>query len=287
MSQNTKIPKDLDIDKFIRSIDENVELKGLRVVFFDGQQMEVLREGPPVCDPDLMTIVIRIQMEQPTLHSAEAAQGRDGRFYSELLGGVLNCSAAAIGWAVVGSSSAAAPVTGGSSTFIAVLAWSATAASSVQCGNSAYRLYNEVANPKGNEWIDSQEWYTTTETVLDVLSVLGAAASAGATIKMAIALRRSTGKTMLAVLKGLTRSQRKLLAEEIIRAENPGISNSSLKMMVSAGTYPKRFTNLQISTAVRHQLKDALGAAISFTGSASSGAVKKLVVGVAKSFETY
>jgi hypothetical protein len=40
-------------------------------------------------------------------------------------------------------SSAAIPVSGGSSTAITVLAYGAATASSLQCANSGYRLYND------------------------------------------------------------------------------------------------------------------------------------------------
>lgn len=287
MGHEGQLPANFSADQFLASIDKNVELHGLRVVFFDGQHMHMLREGPPWCGPDLMTVVIKPDLGQATLSSAEAAQTRDGRFYGELLGGVLSCGAATIGWVVIAGSSAAAPVTGGGSTFIAALAWGGTLASSAQCGNSVYRLYNEAVKPSDNDWLDSQHWYTSTSKALDLISLLGAATAVSATVRLALLARRTTGKTMTEVLKGLSRHERKRLTEEIIRMENPGISNKLLKQMVRAGTYPVRFTEMQISNAVRLQLKDALGAAFSFSGSVSSGVARDFVVGLAKSFETH
>lgn len=160
----------------------------------------------------------------------------------------------------------------------------------LQCANSAVRVKNELSSPEQNDYLDSQEWYSTTSTVLDVISLAGSVASVGATIRMAKALKASTGKSMVEVLKGLTRQQRKAVAEEAIRAANPGISNKLLKAYVAAGKYPKRFANDAISTAVRNQLKDALNAAMSFVGSTMSGVVRQVsqyVVGVAQSVETY
>jgi hypothetical protein len=70
----------------------------------------------------------------------------------------------------------------------------------------------------------------------------------------------------------------------------PGVSNAQLKEFVRAGLYPKRFTLLEVSKAVRKQLLSAVGAAASFTGSAAGGAVPgagKLVFGMASAVETY
>ena len=95
---------------------------------------------------------------------------------------------------------------------------------------------------------------------------------------------------MVEVLKGLSRQQRKQLAEEAVRMRNPGISNGELKVLVRAGVYPQRFTGTAISNAVKNQLKDALSAALGFTGSALTGVVRegaKYVVGMAQSIETY
>ena len=51
-----------------------------------------------------------------------------------------------------------------------------------------------------NAWLDSQTWYASTTTVLDMISVAGGVAAAGATIKMALSLRSTTGKGLNEVL---------------------------------------------------------------------------------------
>lgn len=290
MPPKRQLPSNLDFEKFLEKIDQNVELRGMRVVFYDGDVMHIVREGPPMCAVGLKTIVIKPDLGENTVQSAPAAQGRESRLYSELLSLGLGCGGAVIGWLVVGGSAGAAPITGGSSTFITYLALGGAVSGTAQCANSLVRVKNELSSPERNDHLDSLEWYTTTSTVLDIISLAGTAASVGATIRMAKALKATTGKTMIEVLKGLTRQQRKALAEETVRAANPGISNKMLKAYVAAGKYPKRFTNEAISIAVRNQLKDALNAAMSFVGSAMSGVVRQVsqyVVGIAQSVETY
>jgi CheY-like chemotaxis protein len=92
----------------------------------------------------------------------------------------------------------------------------------------------------------------------------------------------------LQVLQGLSRQQRKQLAEEVIRDALPGISGGELKALVRAGVYPKRYSPAQISATVYNQLRDAAGAAITFAGSAVSGVVREaanLTLGYARSLE--
>jgi hypothetical protein len=164
----------------------------------------------------------------------------------------------------------------------------------LQCGNSGYRLFNEsdYGDPSKVAWLDSQEWYVQTSTALDVISLAGGVASLGATLKSVLTLSKA-GTPIKEVLKGLNRQQRKSLTEEIIRASNPGASNKVIKALVAAGKYPKRFSKLELSKAVSLQLKDAISATLSFSGSAASGVVrhpsqlKNFIIGVYNEIETY
>lgn len=277
-------PRELDTRAFLAALNRSGELSGMRVVYYDGGRLTVLREGPPVCAPGLRTVVLH-RRTRP-----ERTSGEEG-LYRELLGGALSCSAAALSTTVVVAGIGATPITGGLSTTVAVLGWAAAGASFIQCGNSLVRVANEMWGEAGaNDALDRQEWYSATSIALDTLSVFGAAAAGATTIKMALALRRSTGQSMVSVLKGLSRQQRKRIAEDLVRVENPGISNKMLKAMVRAGAYPRRFRQLDVSRAVRSQLKDALSAALGFTGSATGGVVRRggeYMVSIAEGFRPY
>lgn len=250
-----------------------------------------------MCMANKLTVVIKPKEKQEKVVGQNLEINRqDGSgFYSELVSTSLSCGAAILSWVAVGGSSAAIPVSGGTSTIITVLAWSAATASTAQCINSTYRLYNETdyGNGEMNAWLDSQAWYTSTSTVLDIISVAGGVAAAGATIKMALNLHKSTGKGLKEILKQLNRHERKRLTEELIRAQNPGISNKMLKMFVNAGKYPKRYSNFEISNSIRLQLKDAMGAAFSFAGSATGGIIRspnripEMGVAIIEEFETW
>lgn len=283
------LPAQFDLNAFLDGVDRDPQLRGVRVVYFDGYGVTILRDGPPYCAPGLLAIVIRDDTggDDVVLRSPVAAQTRDGKALFEILGAGLSCSSAVLGWVVAAGSAGAAPVTGGTSVFLTYLSIGAATASSIQCVNAVARVGAEFWAPEQLDILDKELWYQRTNTVLDGISLVGAAASTAVTLRMALRLRTATGKTMITVLKGLSRQERRALAEEVVRIENPGISNQELKALVRAGLYPKRFTGLQVSQAVRNQLKDALGAAITFTGSATSGLVRQFAVGLARSVDTY
>lgn len=164
------------------------------------------------------------------------------------------------------------PFTGGTSSAVAYLGYAGMAASVLQCGNGLYRV-NKLYDGKGDELaqLDSEQWYIATSTVLDVISL----ASAGAALKEATmtyrAMRRISARKATEWLKSMPRSERKRLTENIIRAENPGISNNVLKEMVKNGLYPKRYPTEAIQNGLRQQLHSALNNALTFVGSGISG----------------
>lgn len=273
-----KIP--FDRDEFLRQVDTIPELANRRVLYFDGSGVLELRPAPLLCVAQQRTVLVKPVSEVTALSSSSAAAARDSRLYTEVLSGALSCGAAVISWVAVAGTAAATPISGGTSTFLTVLTYGAATASTAQCFNSSVRIYNETTQPEANDWLDSKEWYTTTATVLDVVSLAGAVGATGAAVKAALATRRATGKTMVEVLKGLNRAERRRLTEEIIRVQNPGISNKFLKYFVRSGTYPRRFTQLHISNYMKNQLQGALAAALSYGGSASGGLVRRFAVAV-------
>lgn len=279
-------------------LDKIAGMQNSRVVYFDGSKAHEVRPHPPICQPNYLTIVIRpvnsSDIGKITQPKASVADKKDSRFMSELINASIGCGAATISWIVVLGSGAAVPASGGASSAITVLAWGAATASTAQCLNSAYRLYNEsdYGDAEVNKRLDSQAWYEHTSTALDAISLAGGVASGAATLKLVLQLRKA-GTSTAAALKGLTRQQRKQLTEEIIRAQHPGISNSMMKSLVAAGKYPKRYGKAEISNTVRLQLKDAIGAALGFTGSATSGIlgnpgkVPDFAIAVIEEFESY
>jgi hypothetical protein len=289
------LPRGFDVSHFIEEVDKRHDLRGGRVVFFDGATMSVLRMGPPVCQNGLVAVVIRKGSKQLVPTSAEISEARDQRFNAELLNLGLGCGGMVISWVFASGSAAAAPITGGASLIVTAVEAAAGAAGTIQCLNAGVRMINEVRNPQANVEFDDNIWYQRANTALDVISLGGVAVAATSTMRTVLTLQRSTGKTMIAVLKGLNRTERKRLTEEIIRANNPGISNHEMKALIARNIFPKRYRNPEISASVRDQLIEAVNAALGVTGSATSGVINEamsispkddLVFGVANAFET-
>lgn len=53
-----------------------------------------------------------------------------------------------------------------------------------------------------------------------------------------------------------------------------------IKAMQAAGHYPRRYAATEISNATVLQLKEAVGATLSFAGSAATGAVRSVAIGI-------
>lgn len=273
----------LDQKAFFQKIDAIPALIGAGVIYTDGVNVVKLRAFEPICFTNPVYVVLKEAppIQQKTRLASELTSGaRNSKLAGELVGVGLSCGAAVLSWVVVAGASAVIPATGGVSTAVVVLTYAAAVASSAQCVNSIVRTSFEVTDPSTNDWLDSQQWYTNTSLALDVISVGGAVASGFATIKLMLTTRAATGKSFTEILKGMSRAERKRLTEEIIRVNHPGISNGALKSMVRSNLYPKRFSNIQITEALKLQIKDAIGATLSFTGSATAGSVNGIAVGI-------
>jgi hypothetical protein len=159
------------------------------------------------------------------------------------------------------------------------MAYGAATASSLQCGNSLMRTRNEVKAPHLNDELDGEEWYQNASRALDVISLAGASAAGLMTVR-GVKLLKTGGVSTRQALKGLSRQQRRRLSREIARSNTPGISNQVLKVMERAGKIERRYSNAAIKATTLRQIKDSVGVGLSFTGSATSGALGSLAVAV-------
>lgn len=122
-------------------------------------------------------------------------------------------------------------------------------------------------------------------TALDAVSLIGVGASTLATVKLVRLNQSATGKSVREVLKGLTRQERAKLTKELLSIQDPRMTSKMLKLKQLSGEPTKRFTPVQVKHATVTQIKDALGAAIGFTGSAISGNVRTIAVGLYEEIE--
>lgn len=204
------------------------------------------------------------------------SSNRESKLASELIGASLSCASAVLGWVVVVGSVGAVPISGGTSAAVTYLGYGAAVASTLQCMVGIGRSGAEHFSPDNLEELDSQAWYLNTSKSLDYISLVGVGASGTATIKAISNLQNSLNE----VLKGLNRQERVRLTKEISKQNIPNLSSKAYKQLVRSGNVKRRYSSQEISNAVRLQLKDAIGATISFVGSATSGNVGAIAVGI-------
>lgn len=157
------------------------------------------------------------------------------------------------------------------------LAVGATGASLAQCGIGAFRIYRlTTGDSETVDWLDSQEWYIYTSLTLDSISVAGGVGVTAVSIKAVLAMKKAAPtKSIFELLKGMQRHERKRLTEEMVRLQNPGISNKALKEMIRTGMVPKRFKQTVINQSLKTQIIDLFGAGASLLGSGLNGIINQ------------
>ena len=275
----------LNKKKLFQAIDSDPAIVGAGVVFIDNRGVAVtLREFEPLCFVTPVRVILREpprEMSGLDYVSEVKTKPAESNLVAEAAGMTLSCGAAVLGWLVVWTSGVAIPFSAGGSTVFTVMAYSAATASSIQCMNGIVRTTNEAYAPKENDKLDSEEWYQHATLALDAIS-LGGAIAAGLMTVRGIKLLRSSGVTYKQALGGMNRQQRRRLSREIARSNAAGISNGTLKAMERAGKITKRYSNEAIRATTIRQIKDSLGATMSFSGSALGGIISTVAVAVSR-----
>lgn len=274
----------INLPRLFAAIDADPAIVGAGVVYIDADfNVVTLREFQPICSIVPKRLILREAQKYiaPTQFAQQVQDNpRESRLVGEAVNTTLSCAGAVIGWIVVLSGSVAVPFSAGASSVVVALGYTAAAASSVQCFASGYRTVNEIRNPARNDQLDSEEWYQYTMIALDAASLVGVGSSALATVKLVRLNKASTGKSVREVLRGLNRQERAKLTKELLSINDPRLTSKMIKLKQLSGELPKRFTPTEVKHATVTQIKDALGAAIGFTGSAVSGNVRTIAIGL-------
>lgn len=194
---------------------------------------------------------------------------------NEITSTAMSCGAAVVTGILALTSTMSVPLTAGATGVIAGVITAGTVATTFQCVIGIGRL---VTISEGNEdtvaWLDTQDWYVATTTALDVVSLAGAGAGLKSTIETYKLMKSTSSSGVLKWLKTLSRSERKRITQEIIRAQNPGISNGGIKAAIQMGGYPKRFPTEAIQKSLQRELTNALINTSAFAGSALTGTIR-------------
>ncbi|CRM02876.1 hypothetical protein [Pseudomonas sp. 31 R 17] len=279
-----RIESQINLPRLFAAIDADPGIVGAGVVYIDADfNVVTLREFQPICSIAPKRVILR--EAQKYIAPAQFAQQvqdnpRESRLVGEAINTSLSCAGAIIGWIVVLSGTVAVPFTAGASTVITAIGYTAATASTLQCFASGYRVSNEISDPSKNDKLDSSQWYQYTMIALDAASLIGVGASTLTTVKLVRLNQATTGKSVRDVLRGLNRQERAKLTKELLSIKDPRMSAKMLKLKQLSGETTKRFTPAQVRHATVTQIQDALGAAIGFTGSAISGNVRTIAVGL-------
>lgn len=204
------------------------------------------------------------------------------------------CGAMIVTLVMAFGAGAAVPMTAGGSGVIAAISLSGALATGAQCMIGAGRLL-AINNDHGSDvaWLDSQDWYIATSTVLDVISLAAAGTALKGTLETYKLMKAASSSKVITWFQSLSRAERKRITEEIIKAQNPGISSSGVKAAIRAGVYPKRFPSESLQKSLQRELVNAVTNASAFVGSSLTGTIRnpqntvksgRYVVGLLQSF---
>jgi len=284
-----RIESQINLPQLFAAIDADPGIVGAGVVYIDTDfNVVTLREFQPICSIQPKRIILREAQKYiaPTQFAQQVQNNpRESRLVMEAVNTTLSCAGAVLSWTVIASGSILVPFTAGASGVVVAIAYTAAGASSLQCINGIVRTGLEIAKPEANDWLDSEAWYQNASIGLDAASLLGVGASALTTIKLVRIAKATTGKTLREVLRGLSRQERAKLTKELLSINDPRMTPKMLKLKQLAGELPKRYTTTQLKHGTVTQIKDSLGAAIGLTGSALSGNVKTIAVGLYEEFD--
>jgi hypothetical protein len=247
-------------------------------IVFEGQgQCRLIRESDmPV---GLRTWIVLKEIDDPVATAGTPKTiPRDSHVGRELVNLGLSCGSAVLSGLAVAGGVGAAPLTAGASTTLTVLAWSSLVAGSVQCANSGWRVFNELVDPSKNDQLDSQRWYVVTSDILDAVSVAGGIAGLGQAAQAAIRLGRTSGRPLTQILRGMTRAERKRLAQDVAKYAGDATTRRQFIRLARQGRVPKVFTRTQVQSAVLSQTLNSIGNGLSLAGSGAFGVIRKVAV---------
>jgi len=274
----------VDVPRLFRAIDADPAIAGAGVVYIESDFTVVtLREFRVICSIVPKKVILR---EAPR-HMAPLefvrvleTQPRESRLVAEAVSAGLACSGVILGWVVALSGTVFVPFSAGTSLIVARVGVAVASANFGQCVISGVRAFNELKDPVLNDEMDRADWYRYMMPVLDAVSLLGAATSAMATFRLLHARKIATGRSWYELSKGLSRQQQKSLTRELLSIQHPSLTAKQLKLKQRLGELPRRYTNDELQHATLTQIRDAVGAVASLAGSAHSGNIKTIAMGV-------
>lgn len=290
---------EIDFNKLAASLDCSRNFNHVGIIYDDGDRKYLVRSSrrsmSGVINEVSHVIVTKVKtVSVPSASMAVVETLKAPSLANEITSTVFSCGAVLATVVLAIGSSAAIPLTAGGSGVITAMIVTGSLATAAQCAIGTGRL---IAMGTGYSddvaWLDSQEWYNATSTLLDVISLAGAGAGLKSTVETYKLMKATSSSKAIEWLKNLSRTERKRITEEVIRTQNPGISNAGIKAAMRLGKYPKRFPKEALQHSLQRELANALNNTSAFISSAATGTVRhpqhvvqsgKYVIGILQSF---
>jgi hypothetical protein len=245
-------------------LDRIQALRGIGIGFVGQGMCQVLRKPSMPRGLNTWIILQELTQEQTESFSTGGTAGerkkRESRLGFELLQMGLSCGATVLAGIAAAGSAVAAPVTAG------------------QCGISSGRVVNEIFDPGANDYLDSQAWFEATSNALDAISIAGGVASLGQAAQAIIRLSRASGKPIGQVLKGLSRAERKRLAQDLARYSGKAPTRRQFIRLARQGKLPKIIRREAISRSILNESLNSISTGLSMIGSGTSGVIHGLIM---------
>jgi hypothetical protein len=257
--------------QILAEIDRIQGLRGLGIAFDGRGQCQVLRQSPMPVGLRTWVVLEETDDNDAAALASQLPSYRESHVGREFVNVALSCGSAGFAVLAVAGSAGAALLTSGSSLTFTVLSWSALFASSIQCRIAEWRLFNEWFDPNSNDELDSQRWYQITSDVLDGVVIAGGIAALGQAAQAAVRLGRVSGRSLMQILRGMTRAERKRLAEDVARYAGDARTRHQFIRLAREGRIPSIFSHQQVNRAVTTQLLSAISSGLSLGGSGAFG----------------
>ncbi|WP_404808354.1 hypothetical protein [Mangrovibacter yixingensis] len=290
---------DIDFKQLADKFDCMRNFYKVGIIFDDGSRRWLVRPSRRISNANQSTVSHVVISKVPDIkqHCAEKvvmATLTAPSLANEITSTGFACGAMLVTLFMAFGAGATVPLTAGGSGIIAAISLSGTLATGAQCILGAGRLL-AIHNDFGSDiaWLDSQDWYVATTTILDVISLVAAGTALKGTLDTYKLMKAASSSKVTTWLQSLSRVERKRITEEIIKVQNPGISSAGVKAAIRAGVYPKRFPGESLQKSLQRELMSAVTSASAFGSSSLAGTIRnpqntlqsgRYVVGLLQSF---
>ena len=260
------------------AIDKIPQFQGAGVAYIGEGECNVLRDSMHISGFDTWIVLESSQTtDDGKLQLPAPAVKPKSAFWKKLLGAGISCTSAVVTGVATAAETAAAPVTAGASLTLVYITGAGAVASSLQCGLSVGEIVDHFIDPDMEALLDSEQWFDYANDVCDVIAIAGAVASVGQAVQGLIRLQKASGRSIKAILKGMSRAERKRLAREL--AQYAGTkSNKQFKALVRAGKLVSIYTQKSVDMALKKMLLDTISSALTVAGSGASGVLQKAYI---------